>query len=108
MGGLLTLNSFVTTFPQIDTTKAGELGLNAAEKSNRSTVQGMILYPLTQVHLLIDQVSLLPHTTWVVSVVPFSASGLVTISAAAELSSLVRLSWLLELLFKPVLTRCRI
>lgn len=41
MGGLLTLNSFVTTFPQIDTTKAGEMGLSAAEKSTRSTVQGM-------------------------------------------------------------------
>lgn len=39
-GGLLTLNSFVTTFPQIDTTKAGEMGLSAAEKSSRSTVQG--------------------------------------------------------------------
>ena len=40
MGGLLTLNSFITTFPQIDTTVAGELGLSAAEKSTRSTVQG--------------------------------------------------------------------
>lgn len=41
MGGLLTLNSFVTTFPQIDTTNAGEVGLTAAEKSTRSTVQGI-------------------------------------------------------------------
>jgi MFS family permease len=41
MGGLLTLNSFVTTFPQIDTTKAGEMGLSAAETSTRSTVQGI-------------------------------------------------------------------
>jgi len=41
MGGLLTLNSFVVTFPQIDTTKAGEMGLTAAEKSTRSTVQGI-------------------------------------------------------------------
>ncbi|KAJ5125479.1 hypothetical protein N7448_004799 [Penicillium atrosanguineum] len=41
MGGLLTLNSFVTTFPQIDTTKAGEMGLSAAERSTRSTVQGI-------------------------------------------------------------------
>lgn len=41
MGGLLTLNSFVVTFPEIDTTKAGELGLTAAEKSTRSTVQGI-------------------------------------------------------------------
>jgi hypothetical protein len=41
MGGLLTLNSFVATFPQIDTTKAGEMGLSAAERSTRSTVQGM-------------------------------------------------------------------
>lgn len=42
MGGLLTLNSFVVAFPEIDTTKAGELGLTAAEKSTRSTVQGML------------------------------------------------------------------
>ncbi|KAJ5976063.1 hypothetical protein N7481_009770 [Penicillium waksmanii] len=41
MGGLLTLNSFVTTFPQIDTTTAGEMGLSAAAKSTRSTVQGI-------------------------------------------------------------------
>lgn len=41
MGGLLTLNSFVTTFPEIDTTKAGEIGLSAAQKSTRSTVQGI-------------------------------------------------------------------
>lgn len=41
MGGLLTLNSFVKTFPQIDTTKAGEVGLSAAERSTRSTIQGM-------------------------------------------------------------------
>ncbi|KAJ5082754.1 hypothetical protein N7532_011797 [Penicillium argentinense] len=41
MGGLLTLNSFVATFPQIDTTKAGEMGLSAAERSTRSTVQGI-------------------------------------------------------------------
>ncbi|KAJ6126829.1 hypothetical protein N7523_002441 [Penicillium sp. IBT 18751x] len=41
MGGLLTLNSFVRTFPEIDTTKAGEMSLSAAQKSNRSTVQGI-------------------------------------------------------------------
>lgn len=42
MGGLLTLNSFVVTFPEIDTTKAGGLGLTAAEKSARSTAQGVL------------------------------------------------------------------
>lgn len=47
MGGLLTLNSFVITFPQIDTTKAGEMGLTPAEKSFRSTVQGMLSRPST-------------------------------------------------------------
>ncbi|KAJ6014496.1 hypothetical protein N7540_009087 [Penicillium herquei] len=41
MGGLLTLNSFVREFPQIDTTAAGEMGLSAAERSTRSTVQGI-------------------------------------------------------------------
>lgn len=40
MGGLLTLNSFVTTFPEIDTTAAGEKGLSPAQTSRRSTVQG--------------------------------------------------------------------
>ncbi|KAJ5679586.1 hypothetical protein N7462_007830 [Penicillium macrosclerotiorum] len=41
MGGLLTLNSFVTTFPQIDTTKAGEMGLTQAQRTTRSSVQGI-------------------------------------------------------------------
>ncbi|KAJ5570004.1 uncharacterized protein N7459_009434 [Penicillium hispanicum] len=41
MGGLLTLNSFVTTFPQIDTTEAGMMGLSADQKNTRSTVQGI-------------------------------------------------------------------
>lgn len=41
MGGLLTLSSFVTTFPQIDTTKAGEMGLSPEQTSTRSTVQGI-------------------------------------------------------------------
>lgn len=43
MGGLLTLNSFVTTFPEINTTKAGEMGLNQVQKSNRSTTQGITI-----------------------------------------------------------------
>ncbi|KAJ5086772.1 hypothetical protein NUU61_008079 [Penicillium alfredii] len=41
MGGLLTLNSFVTTFPEIDTTKAAKAHISAAEASYRSTVQGI-------------------------------------------------------------------
>lgn len=40
MGGLLTLDSFVKTFPSIDTTKAGLQGLTPAEKQTRSNVQG--------------------------------------------------------------------
>ncbi|CAL5874528.1 uncharacterized protein PFLUO_LOCUS8824 [Penicillium psychrofluorescens] len=43
MGGLLTLNSFVTTFPEIDTTAAGEKGLSPAQTSRRSTVQGITI-----------------------------------------------------------------
>lgn len=43
MGGLLTLNSFVRTFPEIDTTKAGTMGLTADQKSTRSNVQGVSL-----------------------------------------------------------------
>ncbi|KAJ6171284.1 Major facilitator superfamily domain general substrate transporter [Penicillium chermesinum] len=41
MGGLLTLDSFVKTFPEIDTTKAGTVGLTAEQKSTRSNVQGI-------------------------------------------------------------------
>ena len=42
MGGLLTLNSFVKTFPEIDTTKATETAqnLNASQQTHRSTIQG--------------------------------------------------------------------
>lgn len=42
MGGLLTLSSFVKTFPEIDTTAATEMAqhLNASQKTHRSTIQG--------------------------------------------------------------------
>ena len=42
MGGLLTLNSFVKTFPEIDTTATTEMAqhLNASQKTHRSTIQG--------------------------------------------------------------------
>jgi sugar porter (SP) family MFS transporter len=39
MGGLLTLGSFTKTFPEIDTTNVD--GLTAAQKSDRSNVQGI-------------------------------------------------------------------
>ncbi|CAD6591176.1 MAG: hypothetical protein ASARMPREDX12_005016 [Alectoria sarmentosa] len=43
MGGLLTLNSFVKTFPEIDTTATTEMAqhLNASQKTHRSTIQGI-------------------------------------------------------------------
>lgn len=43
MGGLLTLASFVKTFPEIDTTTATETAqhLNASQKTHRSTIQGI-------------------------------------------------------------------
>ena len=52
MGGLLTLDSFVKTFPSIDTTSAGLKGLTPEEKQTRSNVQGgqlvrRLLYMLT-------------------------------------------------------------
>lgn len=48
MGGLLTLHSFVTTFPEIDTTKAGTKGLTDAEKQTKANVQGVCpLFSLT-------------------------------------------------------------
>ena len=42
MGGLLTLASFVGTFPEIDTTTATETAqhLNASQQTHRSTIQG--------------------------------------------------------------------
>ena len=44
MGGLLTLASFVKTFPEIDTTATTEMAqhLNADQKTHRSTIQGMM------------------------------------------------------------------
>lgn len=42
MGGLLTLSSFVKTFPEIDTTMPTETAqhLNASQQTHRSTIQG--------------------------------------------------------------------
>lgn len=44
MGGLLTLSSFVKTFPEIDTTDATETAqrLNGSQKTHRSTIQGTL------------------------------------------------------------------
>lgn len=44
MGGLLTLSSFVKTFPEIDTTAATEEAqrLNGSQKTHRSTIQGTL------------------------------------------------------------------
>lgn len=41
MGGLLTLDSFVQTFPKIDTKSAAEAGMTKAERNHRSTIQGI-------------------------------------------------------------------
>lgn len=48
MGGLLTLASFVKTFPEIDTTTATETAqrLNASQKTHRSTIQGTLAVPV--------------------------------------------------------------
>lgn len=45
MGGLLTLSSFVKTFPEIDTTTATETAqhLNASQQTHRSTIQGTVV-----------------------------------------------------------------
>ncbi|KAI9728259.1 MAG: hypothetical protein M1834_007752 [Cirrosporium novae-zelandiae] len=40
-GGLLTLDSFVKVFPEIDTTAAGLKGLTPAQQDHRSTIQGI-------------------------------------------------------------------
>ncbi|KAI1959680.1 hypothetical protein LOZ58_004489 [Ophidiomyces ophidiicola] len=41
MGGLLTLPSFATTFPQIDTRKEAQVCLTARERDHRATIQGI-------------------------------------------------------------------
>lgn len=41
MGGLLTLPTFVSVFPEIDLTEAGTEGLSQAQKDHRSTIQGI-------------------------------------------------------------------
>lgn len=40
MGGLLSLGSWVRTFPSIDTTKEGTAGLTPSQVNHRSTIQG--------------------------------------------------------------------
>ena len=44
MGGLLTLSSFVKTFPEIDVTATTETAqhLDASQKTHRSTIQGTL------------------------------------------------------------------
>lgn len=41
MGGLLTLPAFTAVFPQIDTTDAGTRGLTDAQKTHKSTINGI-------------------------------------------------------------------
>ncbi|MCJ1259265.1 hypothetical protein MMC24_007101 [Lignoscripta atroalba] len=41
MGGLLTLPSFVKTFPEIDVTQAAQANLTSAQTNHRSTIQGI-------------------------------------------------------------------
>lgn len=40
MGGLLTLNSFITTFPELDTSSPAYNALSPAQKNYQSTIQG--------------------------------------------------------------------
>lgn len=40
MGGLLTLDSFITTFPQLDTSSAAYNALSPSGKNHQSTIQG--------------------------------------------------------------------
>jgi hypothetical protein len=41
MGGLLTLPSFVETFPEIDLTASGTRGLTQSQVDHKSTIQGL-------------------------------------------------------------------
>lgn len=103
MGGLLTLHSFVTVFPEIDTTKS-----NPSASSN-STTQGMQLYGnLLFVHVLIYQELLSLLITWVVSVAQSSVSGLETTLVAVRRFSPALSSWSSVLRYRPVLSRCHI
>ena len=57
MGGLLTLPSFTRVFPEICTTDECTQGMNPAEKSHRSTIQGQLYNP-SQTDSFTDQVGL--------------------------------------------------
>lgn len=82
MGGLLTLNSFVTVFPEIDTTHS------SSSTSTNSTNQGKeLLFDSQSDHILIYQASPLPLTISVVSSVQSFVSGSETTLAAARPSS---------------------
>lgn len=103
MGGLLTLNSFVTVFPDIDTTKS------SSSTSSNATTQGMHLNAnLLLIHILIDQESRSLLITWAVSSAQSSASGLETTLVAVRQSLPDPSSWSSGLRYKPVLTPCRI
>lgn len=88
MGGLLTLNSFVTVFPEIDTTKS------SSGTSSNATTQGMQLYGnLLFIHLLICQESLSLLITWAASSAQSSVSGLETTLVAVRQFSPAPSSW---------------
>lgn len=100
MGGLLTLSSFVKTFPEIDTTDATEMAqhLNASQKTHRSTIQGtMALYANhhSSSRLTRGQVSRLLLTTSDVSLALLLRSLLETALVAERPFFSALRSWLL-------------
>jgi hypothetical protein len=46
MGGLLTLNSFITQFPELDTSSASYQAMKKPQQIVRSDVQGPFAFPV--------------------------------------------------------------
>lgn len=107
-GGLLSLDSFVAIFPEIATSGPEYDGLSPAEKSARSTDQGILQWKLSRKRVQLTRQELpLLHTISAASWGPFPPSGLETGWAGARPSSSARLSWSSAPFSSVRLTICR-
>lgn len=106
MGGLLTLPSFVSVFPEIDTTPAATKNLTQAEADHVSTIQGILMFYLLANHPTNEVVQEFPWllTMLAASVVRLLVSGSVTFSDVARRFSSDLPLWLLELLSSALLS----
>lgn len=51
MGGLLTLDSFVAQFPELDTSSSSYLAMSPADQRHRSNIEGMSSHRLFESNL---------------------------------------------------------